>query len=133
MQKVIIPNIEIAYLENRYPNKYVVRVSIEDNRALKTILNIFYGLGFSDEESADAIHNHGVFFVCEDGDEAYDIFDLFDIEYAPYVYIWGPIELIEITPDMDAEMIEEVNRENQIQKEFICKHPDGMILHDNLN
>jgi len=133
MQKVIISDIELEYLEKCYPNEYVVCVKIDPDNAIgiKTILNIFADLNFSDDEIADVINNQCVFLVCESNEEAYDLFDAIDLEGAPDVYLWGPIELSEIEPWMDEKLIKDVNEDNETLKKQISIHPNGTILEDN--
>ena len=137
MQKEIIQDLEKAYLEVRYSNTYVVRVKIEDVSSeylLHIIRDILFELGFSDNEVCDTINAGGVFFPCENEDDAYDIFKKFDneINSGVYVYIWGPIELHEINADMSRDMLEEIVAENHIRREIIKRAPNGCIhLHNN--
>jgi hypothetical protein len=134
MKKVIVTDLDIAYLESRYPGQFVVRVKIDNfnENCLSVTRNIFHDIGFTVEEICDVINNGGIFLVARDEEEATEIFNMFNVEYAPYTYVWGLMKMLKIPNNIDPIDRMALEQENKKRINIMNKYPNGSVLISNV-
>ena len=136
MKKHIVKELYLAYLENKFPNKWVVYVNLEEfanSDFLNKAKDILFDLDFSDIEVCDSIIAGWLFLECENEDEAYEIFDMFQEDYSPVTFVWGPIQDVKCNVDMNEESIAFYLREVKFIKELQEMNPHGALLACNLD